>query len=102
MAGEYAREHRAPRVALHVSPRGVGPRADPVRLCRHGRDAGPAPARADTATRAAVRRDVPPRAMAGRGLRDRKSTRLNSSHQIISYAVLFLQKKSATTCTTST
>src|SRR5258708_14062950 len=26
-------------------------------------------------------------------LRDRKSTRLNSSHQIISYAVFFLKKK---------
>src|SRR5207244_10927173 len=26
-------------------------------------------------------------------MRDRKSTRLNSSHQIISYAVFFLQKK---------
>src|SRR5258708_11694197 len=29
--------------------------------------------------------------------RDRKSTRLNSSHQIISYAVFCLKKKSATT-----
>src|SRR5258708_27635076 len=28
-----------------------------------------------------------------RGLRDRKSTRLNSSHQIISYAVFCLKKK---------
>src|SRR5258708_30890078 len=27
--------------------------------------------------------------------RDRKSTRLNSSHQIISYAVFFLKKKTA-------
>src|SRR5438552_11214930 len=29
----------------------------------------------------------------GRGIRDRKSTRLNSSHQIISYAVFCLKKK---------
>src|SRR5438552_6894269 len=30
--------------------------------------------------------------------RDRKSTRLNSSHQIISYAVFCLKKKSESTC----
>src|SRR5947208_12308220 len=36
--------------------------------------------------RAARRRD-------GRAARDRKSTRLNSSHQIISYAVFCLKKK---------
>src|SRR5258708_10585526 len=30
---------------------------------------------------------------AGQGTRDRKSTRLNSSHQIISYAVFCLKKK---------
>src|SRR5947208_8718554 len=30
------------------------------------------------------------------GLRDRKSTRLNSSHQIISYAVFCLKKKNVT------
>src|SRR5438552_5677398 len=46
------------------------------------------------------RRDgaAPPRAPAGRPpaprpLQDRKSTRLNSSHQIISYAVFCLKKK---------
>src|SRR5256885_6118447 len=32
----------------------------------------------------------PPR---GRGIRDRKSTRLNSSHLVISYAVFCLKKK---------
>src|SRR5258708_18236016 len=32
-----------------------------------------------------------------RGLRDRKSTRLNSSHQIISYAVFCLKKKNTLT-----
>src|SRR5258708_40313436 len=31
--------------------------------------------------------------VAGRQLQDRKSTRLNSSHQIISYAVFCLKKK---------
>src|SRR5947208_11916430 len=31
-------------------------------------------------------------------LRDRKSTRLNSSHQIISYAVFCLKKKISTVC----
>src|SRR5258708_31881528 len=36
---------------------------------------------------------VSPAANAGSGCRDRKSTRLNSSHQIISYAVFCLKKK---------
>src|SRR5207244_9830902 len=35
-------------------------------------------------------------ALHGARRRDRKSTRLNSSHQIISYAVFCLKKKSAT------
>src|SRR5258708_22380838 len=38
-----------------------------------------------------------PRALCTR--RDRKSTRLNSSHQIISYAVFCLEKKKTNTCT---
>src|SRR5258708_21521204 len=47
---------------------------------------------------AARRADQPPRhrrhRMAGRAAgKDRKSTRLNSSHQIISYAVFCLKKK---------
>src|SRR5258708_13441998 len=33
----------------------------------------------------------------GVGIQDRKSTRLNSSHQIISYAVFFLKKKNTKT-----
>src|SRR5207244_13230617 len=33
-----------------------------------------------------------------RGITDRKSTRLNSSHQIISYAVFCLKKKNKTRC----
>src|SRR5258708_20729468 len=36
----------------------------------------------------------------GRGSPDRKSTRLNSSHQIISYAVFCLKKKKNNTCST--
>src|SRR2546427_9589717 len=36
------------------------------------------------------------------GKRDRKSTRLNSSHSQISYAVFCLKKKNTTTTTTST
>src|SRR5258708_20075233 len=37
----------------------------------------------------------------GSGRIDRKSTRLNSSHQIISYAVFCLKKKKHTTYTTT-
>src|SRR5947208_6560954 len=46
-------------------------------------------ARRRAAAAAAERRQQP----AGRLWRDRKSTRLNSSHQIISYAVFCLKKK---------
>src|SRR5258708_28655585 len=35
------------------------------------------------------------------GKRDRKSTRLNSSHQIISYAVFCLKKKKKNICTST-
>src|SRR5258708_27134898 len=51
----------------------------------HGRR-GRAPARRPRYRRA-------PRHPRPRGWRDRKSTRLNSSHQIISYAVFCLKKK---------
>src|SRR5258708_11013489 len=51
------------------------------------RSRGPAPA--DSA-----RRDRPAARRCGGG-RDRKSTRLNSSHQIISYAVFCLKKKTS-------
>src|SRR2546430_6498280 len=37
--------------------------------------------------------DVPPTAASAPGARDRKSTRLNSSHSQISYAVFCLKKK---------
>src|SRR5215216_6970126 len=43
-------------------------------------------------------RSTPPRRVpAPRSTRDRKSTRLNSSHQIISYAVFCLKKKKKNT-----
>src|SRR5258708_21452757 len=45
-------------------------------------------ARAQGSTRSCLHRGRPPRCR-----RDRKSTRLNSSHQIISYAVFCLKKK---------
>src|SRR2546426_2743722 len=38
----------------------------------------------------------------GRGTGDRKSTRLNSSHLVISYAVFCLKKKKNSTSSTST
>src|SRR5207244_13565202 len=47
---------------------------------------------------AVVRHRLPPAARRRAPL-DRKSTRLNSSHQIISYAVFCLKKKNATTQT---
>src|SRR5258708_25327742 len=49
-----------------------------------------------------IRRDVASRGAIGDLValqRDRKSTRLNSSHQIISYAVFCLKKKKAGTAT---
>src|SRR5206468_10020100 len=75
---------RRPRAVVRDSPHGVG-----VRLSQsfHGRDA----ARDECGGMACP--DPPERAEA-RGLaRDRKSTRLNSSHDQISYAVFCLKKK---------
>src|SRR5256885_7413913 len=37
--------------------------------------------------------EAPPGPAPGEGIRDRKSTRLNSSHLVISYAVFCLKKK---------
>src|SRR5690625_6345274 len=54
----------------------------------HGR-----PARRPGAPRAHPRLAARARRRAGRRLRDRKSTRLNSSHVAISYAVFCLKKK---------
>src|SRR5258705_6823746 len=63
---------------------------------RSGRDPAP-PDRLDRVTRGAARvRD--PADLAAQD-RDRKSTRLNSSHLGISYAVLCLKKKKMSCCT---
>src|SRR5207244_12329255 len=57
---------------------------DALPICRHDPRRNPAPRRHVVGCRAVA--NVPTR-------RDRKSTRLNSSHQIISYAVFCLKKK---------
>src|SRR5947208_12570929 len=54
-----------------------------------------APLRRDRGTRRHRKGDGCVRTQQG-GVQDRKSTRLNSSHQIISYAVFCLKKKKAT------
>src|SRR5256885_4401176 len=54
-----------------------------LRSARHGRELSPSPRRVDARGRASTRR----------GDGDRKSTRLNSSHLVISYAVFCLKKK---------
>src|SRR2546430_12270934 len=56
---------------------------------RRGGPPGPAPATRGARSRRSVLRT--------RGPRDRKSTRLNSSHSQISYAVFCLKKKNKTT-----
>src|SRR5207244_11831790 len=61
---------------------GVPTTRGPARL---GDPRGPGPAKRDDR--------APARRAAGRHPPDRKSTRLNSSHQIISYAVFCLKKK---------
>src|SRR5256885_9028344 len=64
---------------------------------RHGRagEPGAATARRGRDRRRAGSRRRPALAAAARGaaIRDRKSTRLNSSHLVISYAVFCLKKK---------
>src|SRR5207244_6266653 len=77
---------------------GAGPHAA-VRPVRAGVDGARARPRARSRGTAEVRRAPPARAVSA-ALRflggDRKSTRLNSSHQIISYAVFLLKKKNKT------
>src|SRR5688500_19902484 len=65
-------------------------------------DTGPNPELAELARgadllvhEASVRPDLPDDQLRGDHSRDRKSTRLNSSHLVISYAVLCLQKKNS-------
>src|SRR2546426_3319158 len=75
-----------PYTTLFRSTRGRGAAAplDPARGAPAGADAPRAPAEQESALHSA--------ASAGRR-RDRKSTRLNSSHLVISYAVFCLKKK---------
>src|SRR5205807_8750838 len=47
-----------------------------------------------------LRKDPAQHPASATALRDRKSTRLNSSHLVISYAVFCLKKKSTSSCTT--
>src|SRR3712207_6881689 len=60
------------------------------------------PARARASKPSRPRRPLPPPERRGRGRRDRKSTRLNSSHANISYAVFCLKKKQKYTRLSST
>src|SRR5256885_12109564 len=50
-------------------------------------------ARSDEARERARRREADVQSAAGAAMADRKSTRLNSSHLVISYAVFCLKKK---------
>src|SRR5207247_9110254 len=65
-----------------------GARPDPARPT-----AARSAARRDRDARVSVRRRRSTRRAGGAGRRDRKSTRLNSSHEWISYAVFCLKKK---------
>src|SRR5256885_12659642 len=71
-------------------PRDRGPPAGRARAGGHGRAAGAA--RVGPGGGGAVRRRGPPGRLPGNST-DRKSTRLNSSHLVISYAVFCLKKK---------
>src|SRR5438094_7674334 len=53
-------------------------------------------------THADLTRGTPTRFVRRRTNRDRKSTRLNSSHRTISYAVFCLKKKNTAECTDKT
>src|SRR5438552_18018528 len=68
--------HDALPILHHVGDSAAGRGRERARRPRHGRG--------------------DPRPRAGRDGKDRKSTRLNSSHQIISYAVFCLKKKKKT------
>src|SRR5258708_28615059 len=69
--------------------RGAAARDELLGVYRSGPEFGYSPVRHDGASRHHARRGY----RDGRPARDRKSTRLNSSHQIISYAVFCLKKK---------
>src|SRR2546426_4675027 len=72
-----------PYTTLFRSISRVAPRRQTPKLAAHGRTTHPPAGRSDPAS--PLRTDRP----AG----DRKSTRLNSSHLVISYAVFCLKKK---------
>src|SRR5688572_31627804 len=78
------RSHRQAREARRRLPRAARPRGRHLERLPRGRAAAEPPARSRPPERA--RED-------GRLLQDRKSTRLNSSHSQISYAVFCLKKK---------
>src|SRR5438034_1819635 len=86
-----------PYTTLFRSDRGCAPGDhDPVGTTRHGHTRlGGAAGGALECTHGLV-------APAARGRRDRKSTRLNSSHTVISYAVFCLKKKKPYCDTTRT
>src|SRR5699024_12394875 len=93
------------RRTIHALPSFPTRRSSDLHRAR-GRDRRARRAAADRAHRGARRlaadlagppqRDDPSRARRGRG--DRKSTRLNSSHVSISYAVFCLKKKNTLSC----
>src|SRR2546428_2606810 len=93
----YSGNHAAPPQTTPESGN-LGPRKEvkslPVSCCgcarRRAHPAGPAPHRP---ARAHAHRPGNPRAPRNRRMGDRKSTRLNSSHDQISYAVFCLKKK---------
>src|SRR5207249_9060548 len=64
-----------------------------VRGFRRARHLHASPTRTGRAAGAVPSRDVTARLGGGGAMRDRKSTRLNSSHVSISYAVFCLKKK---------
>src|SRR5689334_20037026 len=89
-----ARDHHARSLRVNACPfagvraRGVDERAMHPQDTAHGKRGG-ANAKPATAGRALE----PPLVRPRRPLQDRKSTRLNSSHSSISYAVFCLKKK---------
>src|SRR5690606_40827529 len=82
----YREDHRAPSLTSsatwnfpNICAAGTSPSSRaPVNTFRHGRSSG---------SRSDVSPQSPPRVSVNRGTTDRKSTRLNSSHVKISYAV---------------
>src|SRR3712207_8146270 len=81
--------------ALPISAHGAAPASALRSLARRGRGRDPTGAqrRARHVQRPAARARAPTRDAAAAAAEDRKSTRLNSSHANISYAVFCLKKK---------